>query len=133
MSAFINTLISLIALGGLAPLASALSIPPHHVVPRQEEQKFDCLYEPGWEMCNEEGNRGCWVRSPDGVEYNIETDYEDFVPAGRERIVDLSLSQMNINADGEDKPEAKVFNKQFPGPLIEACKSSYCRVSVLLY
>ncbi|KAF2742401.1 multicopper oxidase [Sporormia fimetaria CBS 119925] len=71
-------------------------------------------------MCNKKGDRGCWVKFPDR-EFNVKTDYEDFVPEGEERTYNLRLSQMPLTLDGTIKPEAKVFNEVFPGPLIEAC------------
>lgn len=121
MNTFSHSLISLIALLGPSHLASGLSIPNHDLSPRQATPGFKCLYEPGWEMCNEKGNRGCWVRAPDGREFNNRTDYEKNAPAGLERVINLNLSQMAWDADGTIKPEAKLFNKIFPGPLIEAC------------
>jgi hypothetical protein len=82
MHAFSHSLISLIALLGSTPLTSSLSVPKNEFVPRQASPEFKCEYQAGWEMCNEQGNRQCWVRSPEGLEFNNSTNYEDFVPEG---------------------------------------------------
>jgi hypothetical protein len=51
---------------------------------------FTCDYSAmadGWKPCSTPQNRGCWLRSSSGEEYNITTDYEKKMPIGITRHV----------------------------------------------
>lgn len=80
---------------------------------------FQCDYSnmPGWEECSDAMDRGCWLRHPDGREFNIYTNYEtlDGTPTGIDRYYTLEVDEATINADGIAFTEAKVFNDQYPG------------------
>jgi hypothetical protein len=88
--------------------------------------EFTCEYPQmaGWEPCSTPSNRACWLRNTQtGAEYNISTDYEDILetPTGITRTYYLDITDDFINADGLPFPEAKTFNKTYPGPWIQAC------------
>ena len=76
---------------------------------------------PGWYECSTPENRGCWLRHPDGREYNILTDYENDAPIGVDRNYTLVVNDGWVNADGLNFTAAKLFNNTFPGPWIQAC------------
>ena len=84
---------------------------------------FLCDYRnmPGWFQCSTPENRECWLRHPDGREFNIHTNYETQFPIGVDRNYTLTINDGWINADGQNFTGAKLFNNQFPGPWIEAC------------
>ena len=84
---------------------------------------FRCDYSnmPGWYECSTPEDRECWLRHPDGREYNIYTDYENDAPIGVDRNYVLELNDGVINADGINFTAAKLFNNTFPGPWIQAC------------
>ena len=54
-----------------------------------QEGVFTCSYPAmeGWTQCSTPENRGCWLRAPNGTEYNITTNYEDIWPTGIQRNV----------------------------------------------
>ena len=84
---------------------------------------FTCDYRnmPGWYECSDPENRECWLRHPDGREFNMHTDYEKHAPLGVWRNYTLVVSDGSLNADGLIFPYAKLFNSSFPGPWIQAC------------
>ena len=87
---------------------------------------FTCDYSKmvGWSKCTTPYNRGCWLRNKKtGIEYNINTDYEDTnqTPIGITRSYVLNVTDDWINADGLNFTEGKVFNGMYPGPWIQAC------------
>ena len=75
----------------------------------------------GWYNCSTPEDGECWLRHPDGREYNIHTDYENDAPIGIDRYYTLEVSNASINADGIAFEEAKVFDNSYPGPWIQAC------------
>jgi hypothetical protein len=91
--------------------------------PQGPGSNFTCDYSnmPGWYECSTPENRECWLRNPDGREYNIHTDYESDGPIGVDRNYTLVVSDDRINADGQYFEYAKLFNNTFPGPWIQAC------------
>lgn len=87
------------------------------------DHDFKCDYSRmrGWHPCSIPENRECWLRHKDGREYNIHTDYENFAPRGITRYYTLNVTESSYNADGLPFPDAKLFNKTYPGPWLEAC------------
>jgi FtsP/CotA-like multicopper oxidase with cupredoxin domain len=73
---------------------------------------------------NRPGSRGCWF---DG--YNIMTDYEQFVPPGRTRTYELTLSDAPCQPDGY-KTDCLLINGQYPGPTITADWGDTIQVTV---
>lgn len=108
-----------------------LNVPhPHYPIfkppgghPQGPGSDFKCNYSrmPGWYECSTPENRGCWLRHPDGREYNILTDYENDAPIGVDRNYTLVVNDGWVNADGLNFTAAKLFNNTFPGPWIQAC------------
>ncbi|KUI58907.1 Laccase-2 [Cytospora mali] len=92
-------------------------IHPEHASPG-----FQCVYPKRWKSCNTPTSRDCWLQDTQGGEFasysqiDINTDYEnpDAIPRGTTR-------ESQLYADGFKKTSGKAFNKQYPGPLIEAC------------
>ncbi|RGP71961.1 hypothetical protein FSPOR_3076 [Fusarium sporotrichioides] len=87
------------------------------------DAKFVCEYPEmeGFVDCSIAENRECWLRHPDGREFNIHTNYEKFAPIGIMRNYTLTITDESFNADGQNFAEAKLFNKKYPGPWLEAC------------
>ncbi|KAJ1336154.1 L-ascorbate oxidase [Microdochium nivale] len=85
--------------------------------------KFTCDYRKmkDWYFCSTSTNRGCWLRHPDGREFNIKSNYEIETPIGIDRHYNLDVTDSWLNPDGVNSTEAKLFNKVYPGPWIEAC------------
>jgi hypothetical protein len=83
---------------------------------------FTCEYPSmtSYTFCSKPGNRSCWLTSP-GFTYDINTNYETNTPQGIQRNYSFDVSDYWINGDGMNFTEAKVFNKQYPGPYIQAC------------
>ncbi|CAN8103940.1 unnamed protein product [Discula destructiva] len=115
--------------GMQAPISSPpgmVSFMPHSATPG-----FKCSYPARWKPCNTETSRDCWLQdreSPNEFgaysQVDIHTDYENVeaTPRGITREFWLEVDgDFTINADGFKKTTGKVFNKQYPGPLIEAC------------
>ena len=76
----------------------------------------------GWEPCSTPMDRKCWLkRKSDGKQYDISTNYEDDAPVGILRQYKIDLSNQTYDADGMEFPAAKLFNKMYPGPWLEAC------------
>ncbi|KAL8790997.1 MAG: hypothetical protein Q9195_006071 [Heterodermia aff. obscurata] len=90
-----------------------------------EAAKFVCKYPKmaGWEPCSTRKDRTCWLKNKrTGEKYDIYRDYEKVAPVGIERTYELDATDgLAINADGLDFPLAKLFNRQYPGPWIQAC------------
>ena len=84
---------------------------------------FVCNYTKmvGWYECSTPTNRECWLRHPDGREFNIRTDYENKAPNGTDRYYTYVVTDGLINADGKNFTAAKLFNNSFPGPWVQAC------------
>ena len=112
--------------GPFGELLKGPSFKPPTGRPEGPGSDFTCEYPEmtGWSPCSTPDNRGCWLRNgKTGEEYNITTDYENITttPIGIERRYVLDLTDESLNLDGLDFPEAKIFNKQYPGPWIQAC------------
>jgi len=71
----------------LAPLYN--KPPDFEAPPGPYHGQFNCSYPAmvGWSDCSTPGNRGCWLRAPNGTEFNISTDYEVKAPIGIQRNV----------------------------------------------
>ncbi|KAI3392408.1 hypothetical protein diail_5735 [Diaporthe ilicicola] len=92
---------------------------------------FQCVYPSRWKSCNTATTRDCWLQDTQSrhgfggySQIDIHTDYEnvDATPPGITREYFLEVDgDVTLFADGFPKTSGKVFNKQFPGPLIEAC------------
>lgn len=93
---------------------------------------FVCNYSAmvDWEDCSSTSNRGCWLRHPDGRDFSIHTNYEDFAPQGIDRYYTLVVndfaggppnSNWGLNLDGLNATGVKLFNGTYPGPWIQAC------------
>ncbi|KAL3426474.1 multicopper oxidase [Phlyctema vagabunda] len=90
----------------------------------KKDTKFRCEYPEmaEWEDCSHELDRKCWLRrKSDGKQFDINTDYENFWPKGIIRKYNINLAETTFAADGLDFTFAKLFNKKYPGPWIEAC------------
>jgi hypothetical protein len=90
-----------------------------------EDSPFQCDYSasmPDWEPCSTPTNRKCWLRQKsDWKQFDIYTDYEKFTPNGTTRYYNLDLADHWWAADGLNFTDAKLFNRKYPGPWIEAC------------
>ena len=94
---------------------------------------FECNYKlghPGWKECSTPQDRGCWLRGPNGEEFNILTDYEKSAPKGIVRRYELDVSEMALEPDGFKKVHGKVFNGRYPGPWIQACWGDQLEIKV---
>ncbi|KAI9696288.1 MAG: hypothetical protein M1820_008211 [Bogoriella megaspora] len=93
-----------------------------------------CQYPAGWQYCGSENTRACWIKNTGNVagpsEYDINTDYENIWPTGVEREYFLTISDIPITPDGYLKPEGLVFNKTYPGPVLEACWGDTLKVHI---
>lgn len=91
--------------------------------PPPGDHEFLCEYPEmtGFVQCSIPENRECWLRHPDGREFNIHTNYENFAPKGIMRHYTLNITESWYNADGQNFTEAKLFNGEYPGPWLEAC------------
>lgn len=86
--------------------------------------EFQCNYSKmgkEWRFCSISENRECWLRHPDGREFNIHTDYEKYAPVGIDRYYTLVVNDGWVAGDGLNFTAAKLFNNTYPGPWIEAC------------
>lgn len=85
--------------------------------------EFTCDYKAmtDWIPCSSPANRGCWLRHPNGSEFNIRTDYENLAPIGIDRYYTLDVTDSWLNPDGLNTTQAKLFNNTYPGPWIQAC------------
>lgn len=117
----------------LPPTIKAFPKFPAPSGPDADGEKFVCKYPAlgkGWESCSTSSNRQCWLRGPDGKEFNITTDYENLWPEGITREYYLEVSNMTINGDGIPNFEGKVFNQTYPGPWIQACWGDTIKVTI---
>ena len=83
-----------------------------------------------WNSCSAENDRQYWLRSIDGDEFNINTDYEQTWPEGVLREYYLEVDNMTINADGIPNAGCKVVNGSYPGPWLKACWGDLIKVTV---
>ena len=132
-------------------LKIAPSNPPHEIIinppylpPDGEniwpEHHIQCDYSKmgrDWKACNGPNNRGCWLKGPNGQEYNIDTDYDDsdlerkLAPLrGVTRKYTLDVSSKALAPDGVPMAHAKVFNDTYPGPWIQACWGDTVEITV---
>ncbi|KAF5713135.1 laccase 2 [Fusarium mundagurra] len=105
----------------------------HPMAPIHQMEDFICKYpELGneWKSCSTPENRHCWLKSFDGHNFSIHTDYETMYPPGVLREYWLVVDNKTINGDGIDNPYGKVFNQTYPGPWIKACWGDLIRVHV---
>ncbi|KAI3327666.1 multicopper oxidase [Xylariaceae sp. AK1471] len=81
----------------------------------------------GWEFCNSETSRDCWIRDPSALQpaytqFDVRTNYEMNTPKGVQREYWIEISENpNVSPDGFPKIEGKYMNGTYPGPLLEAC------------
>ncbi|KAK2855717.1 hypothetical protein FQN49_004913 [Arthroderma sp. PD_2] len=66
----------------------------------------------------------------DITKYNIETDNDKYVPQGIKRKYHLEITDESVNMDGTVFDKAKVFNKKYPGPWIQACWGDDLEITV---
>ncbi|TAQ86576.1 hypothetical protein B7494_g5097 [Chlorociboria aeruginascens] len=108
--------------------------PPNFRAPGgPEDGKFVCQYPDlgnQWTDCSTPENRGCWLKGPNGEEFNLTTDYENIYPKGIVRNYYIEVDDTPINADGIINPDGKVFNNTYPGPWIEACWGDILNITV---
>ena len=76
-----------------------------------------------YEPCSTPENRQCWLTNRKTQhQFNVTTDYEVQKPTGIHRHYELNVTDDTpVNADGVDFDAAKVFNRQYPGPWLQAC------------
>ena len=99
--------------------------------PPNSAKEFLCNYTmPGWKECSTPQNRACWLRGPNGQEFNISTDYETLAPMGITRKYELEASDAVLDPDGFKNLHGKVFNHQYPGPWIQACWGDQLEIRV---
>ncbi|EGD99751.1 multicopper oxidase [Trichophyton tonsurans CBS 112818] len=140
---------------GLAALyiGSALAWPEPHGAPSRNVPRDDFpLFNPlpstdlntrlirceypsmkGWTYSNKKN--GDWLKyvgskPGDITEYNIDTDNDKYVPQGITRKYHLEVTDESVNMDGTMFDQAKVFNKQYPGPWIQACWGDDLEITV---
>ncbi|MCJ1318721.1 hypothetical protein MMC15_004051 [Xylographa vitiligo] len=96
------------------------------------EDKIECNYTAmeGWTACSSETDRGCWLKGPDGKSYSIGTDYEIDTPIGMTRQYYLEVTNETAAPDGVLNTGLKLFNKQYPGPWIQACWGDTLEITV---
>ncbi|KAH7026696.1 multicopper oxidase-domain-containing protein, partial [Microdochium trichocladiopsis] len=94
--------------------------------------KFTCDYRnmKDWYPCSTPMNRGCWLRHPNGSEFNIHTDYENQAPIGIDRYYTLDVHDSWLNPDGLNSTQSKLFNNTYPGPWIQACWGDRVHINV---
>ncbi|KAK1147796.1 hypothetical protein N8T08_000309 [Aspergillus melleus] len=107
-------------------------IPPG--VSESETEILKCEYPDltGYEFVSGPDNRGQWLKSLDKskIDYNISTDYETTWPKGVVRKYHVTVDEAEVTLDGVKFPNAKVFNKQWPGPWIQACWGDEVQITV---
>ncbi|MCJ1287871.1 hypothetical protein MMC26_007223 [Xylographa opegraphella] len=94
--------------------------------------KIECDYTKmiGWKACSSETDRGCWLKGPKGEYFGINTNYELFVPTGINRQYYLEVTDEEGALDGVLNTGLKLFNKQYPGPWIQACWGDTLEITV---
>ncbi|CAI6334433.1 unnamed protein product [Periconia digitata] len=111
-----------LAHSALYSLVSGVSLPQRGLQTRQASPGFTCHLPDGFEWCNTEDNRACWMRNnATGQVFDINTDYEDFAPEGIERPYWLEITEGDISPDGMERKAAQLINGTYPGPTLEAC------------
>ncbi|KAI0019770.1 multicopper oxidase [Xylariomycetidae sp. FL0641] len=110
--------------------------PPDHsaILPSKPEahtSSIVCSYPDleaqGWELCNSEISRDCWIRNPQEeqpvfTQYDVRTDYEQDWPVGVTREYWLEVvGNPEFTPDGFPKTFGAYFNGTYPGPTLEAC------------
>ena len=128
-------------IGGILPS-------PHDVVdidrakgrwrpPGSNIEGFKCDYSamgPNWVDCSTT-IAGCWLRNTvTGERRDVFTNYENktLTPLGVTRHYTLYVTENNtINADGLNFTDGRLFNSQFPGPLLEACWGDRLNITVV--
>ncbi|RDL37140.1 uncharacterized protein BP5553_04573 [Venustampulla echinocandica] len=95
---------------------------------------FICEYPRmrGYRKCHE-NDKHCWIKSHDGRrKFDINSDYENpkEVPLGITRRFELDIGEMPLSPDGVTMEHGKVFNRQYPGPWIQACWGDTIEVTV---
>ena len=113
----------------LSPVRAAANAPHYPIFkppggrPEGPGSEFRCDYSrmPGWYECSTPNNRECWLRHPDGREFDIRTNYENVAPNGTDRHYTFVVNDGWINADGKNFTAAKLFDNSFPGPWVQAC------------
>ena len=100
--------------------------------PPNGPDNFTCNYSlgDGWKPCSTPQDRGCWLRGPNGTEFNISTDYEWFAPKGIVRRYELNVTEKVLHPDGFKNIRGKVFNNTYPGPWIQACWGDELEIKV---
>lgn len=82
--------------------------------------KFKCNYErmPEYTDCSHK-NRSCWLETKNKLlrNYDINTDYEKYIPKGQVVNYTLYLSDVTIAPDGVDNIGGQVFKYVLPLPL----------------
>lgn len=94
-------------------------VPPYADDDPNHGNRIECNYAkmyPQWKPCNNENNRQCWLKGPDGQEYNISTNYELNMPQGITRNYTLDITEKALAPDGVPMRYGKVFNDMYPGP-----------------
>lgn len=97
------------------------------------ENTIKCEYpamDKEWKACNNDKNRRCWLKGPNGEEFNITTDYETRTPIGITRKYVLDVAQKALAPDGVPMAHGKVFNESYPGPWIQACWGDTLEITV---
>lgn len=108
----------------LSPINHVLDYPIFRPPSLPDDKNFRCEYPlmNGWEDCSHGLDRKCWIRrTSDGKQFDINTDYENAWPIGIERYYKIDLADSWYAADGLNFSQAKLFNKSYPGPWIQAC------------
>ncbi|KAK2749597.1 hypothetical protein FQN57_005819 [Myotisia sp. PD_48] len=99
-------------------------------------QLITCEYPsmPGW-VHDADSKRG-WLKwagegeAPAPGKYDIETDNEHTWPKGILRQYTLTIEEGTVNLDGEPFIHAKLFEKKYPGPWIQACWGDEIEITV---
>ncbi|PYH93371.1 multicopper oxidase [Aspergillus ellipticus CBS 707.79] len=81
---------------------------------------------------NSSNDRGLWLKhkTDPSKNFDIFTDYENRWPSGIVRKYTLTLNEDRLNLDGIEAPLSKVFNKQYPGPWIQACWGDTVNITI---
>ena len=101
------------------PSDQPIFVPPYADDDSDREDRIECDYMkmfPRWKPCNDENNRQCWLKGPNGQEYNITTNYELEPPQGITRKYTLNITEKALAPDGIPMRYGKVFNNGYPGP-----------------
>ena len=108
----------------VAPHVGETDFPIFHPPGGEDDLNFTCKYPAmvGWEDCSSSRDRKCWLRrKSDGKQFDVNTNYENEWPIGVTRHYEIDIADGSWAADGLHFDEAKLFNKKYPGPWIQAC------------